>query len=104
MVGLLTAAFTLACISLIISSLGFHRAIRKYCITNCKYFNGSLNMFVGEGILLVELFSIFFVVALIGLMLDYVLITCLILLSLSGFFFILADGYINYLLTERYRK
>jgi hypothetical protein len=104
MVDLLTAAFTVSIICVILSSLGFHRAIRKHCITNCKYFNGSLNMFIGEDKLPLELFSVYFLVALIGFFFKLYLTTIGILIILIGLYFIVADGYIYYLLTERYRK
>lgn len=104
MVGLLTAAFTVSIICVFVSSLGFHRAIRKHCISNCKYFNASLNMFMGEDKLPFELFAVYFIIALIGFFFKLYLITIGILIILIGLYFIVADGYIYCLLTERYRK
>jgi hypothetical protein len=104
MVGLLTAAFTVACIFVILSTLGFHRAIRKYCITNCKYFNGSLNMVVGEDKLLLELFGIYFVTAIIGFFFNQYLITFGILTVMLIIYCIAEDNYIYLLVTNKYRK
>ncbi len=104
MVGLLTAAFTVTCIFVGLSTLGFHKAIRKYCISNCKYFNGSLHMAVSRDSLLLEFFGIYFVVALIGFFFNQYLITFGILITILISYFIIEDNYIYYLLTERYRK
>ena len=101
---LVTGSFTVACIFVVLSTLGFHRAIRKHSISNCKYFNGSLHMAVSRGSLLLEFFGIYLVVALIGFFFNQYLITFGILIMILISYFIIEDNYIYYLLTERYRK